>query len=536
MFTADFFHAEAPLTGFLWLGVDVGTQSAKVSIVDDEGTVHAQSSAPLISAREGNRHEQNPADWIGQSRVAMTGAIAMLPSAILPRISGMAVCATSGTITVVDGAGKPASTGLMYNDARAGALSSEVAGADPERWKRLGYRIQPTWALPKILWLTRKGLVGRGFRIANQADVVVSAITGGRVSSDWSHSLKSGYDLLELDWPLMVLDRLGIDRAKLPDVVAPGSVVGASSSEWARATGLPEGTPVFAGMTDGCAAQLGAGTLALGDLHSVIGTTLVVKGVSEHIVRDDSGAIYSHRAPHGRLWFPGGASNVGAGVLAEYFPEMDLAAATSRVSSAYDGKLTSIPPSYPLSGLGERFPVIRPDARGMVFTGSGSRRGGARATAPVNRPLADAARELDGDTLLASILLGIACVERLAVESMAAAGAPLTGTLSSSGGGTRNRWWTQLRSDLLGRTISVPISAEGSIGMAILAAWGAGQAAEHGTDGAAPESEGASLPEIARRMSPIGSVFDPIDAHHAQVNEQYALFHDRVSSLGWLGE
>jgi sugar (pentulose or hexulose) kinase len=496
----------------LWLGVDVGTQSVKVNIVDDCGVVRASGSAPLTSTRIGNRHEQDPADWVGQTRAAMASAINTLNATDRARIAGVATCATSGTITTVDATGSALSPGVMYDDGRAGALSDEVAAADPERWRRLGYRIQPTWALPKILWLTRQGLLAGGSRIANQADMVAAALTGGPVASDWSHSLKSGYDLLELEWPTTALDSLGIDPGRLAEVVAPGSVLGHSSAEWAAATGLPERTPVFAGMTDGCAAQLGAGTLALGDWHTVIGTTLVVKGVSDRIVVDESGAIYSHRAPHDGLWFPGGASSVGAGAISAVFPGDDLTARSERIAATYAGRLHLIPPSYPLVGSGERFPVIRPDARGFVCID------GARV------PLEDAAQHLDADALLASILLGIACVERLAVETMMDAGVPVTGTFTSSGGATRNPWWTQLRADLLGRVISIPASAEGSTGMAILAAWASGQLAGAATP----------LPEVAAKMSPLGASFEPNEANRSPLEDQYAAFRSELVDLGWV--
>lgn len=488
----------------LWVGVDLGTQSAKVSVVDDFGQVHASASAPLTSSRAGRRHEQDPTDWIRQVRAAMAAALGTLDPGTRNRLAGVAICATSGTITTVDDAGSPLSTGLMYDDARAGALSEEVAAVDPERWKRLGYRIQPTWALPKILWLHRAGALAEGAHVAHQADVAAGAMIGGPVASDWSHSLKSGYDLLELEWPNDALESLGIDPAVMPPVVAPGTVLGHSSAAWAADTDLPAGTPIFAGMTDGCAAQLGAATLGPGDWHTVIGTTLVVKGVSDRIVVDDTGAIYSHRAPHDGLWFPGGASSVGAGAISTAFPGEALSARTARLSTL---SLSDVPLSYPLIGVGERFPVVQPEASGFLIVD------GADVS------LADAASRVESDVLFASILLGIACVERLSVETMAAAGVPVGGTFSSSGGGTRNPWWNRLRADLLGRSIAIPSSSEGSIGMAILAAWAGGS---------------DPLPSVAARMSPIGEIVEPDSTRGPELDDHYGAFRSSLVSRGWL--
>src|SRR4029079_6142435 len=94
-----------------------------------------------------------------------------------------------------------------------------------------------------------------------------------------------------------------------------GNVWAAAAAE----TSIPEGTPIFAGMTDGCSAQLGAGAVRVGSWNSVLGTTLVLKGVAPELLKDPLGVVYSHRSPDGH-WLPGGASSVGAGVLAQQFP------------------------------------------------------------------------------------------------------------------------------------------------------------------------------------------------------------------------
>lgn len=93
--------------------------------------------------------------------------------------------------------------------------------------------------------------------------------------------------------------------------------------------GLPAETPILAGMTDGCAAQISAGALAEGHWNSVLGTTLVLKGVAHRLLRDPEGAVYSHRHPD-EGWLPGGASNVGAGALARHFDNRGLAELTRR--------------------------------------------------------------------------------------------------------------------------------------------------------------------------------------------------------------
>ena len=484
-----------------YVGIDLGTQSVKVGIFDRSGALEAAGSGPLTSRRDGPRHEQDPREWIRASADALAEAVGTMAPERRKAIVGVAICGTSGTLALVDVRGGPASTGIMYDDVRGGALVDEIAAADPDRWKRLGYRIQPSWAIATMVHLARGGMPG-GTRFAHQPDVVAAAMSGGPVATDWSSALKSGFDLIDLAWPTAAFTKLGVDVGALPAVVAPGSVLGHTSPEWEATTGLPAGVPVVAGMTDGCASQLGAGALREGDWHAVVGTTLVLKGVSTAPVQGGGGAVYSHRSPEPGRWLPGGASSVGADAISVLLPDRDLAALTRDAEAAWQGGVT-VPVVYPLVRTGERFPFVRPKATGFAVVDG------------VESGLDSLSSDV---TTYLGIIAGVACVEKLCLDSMASLGAPVDGRLSSSGGGTRSAVWTQLRADLLGRPIVIPRSSEPSLGMALLAA---------------ASTEGRSLPEVAAEMSGVGQVVEPTESGGERMAQLYSELTDRWRARGW---
>lgn len=476
-----------------WVGIDLGTQSVRTLVVDGRGAVLGAAGRKLTSRRDGNRHEQDPQDWweavTAATRDAVRDTLAARPGV---RFGGVAVDATSGTVLLADRSdGTPLTPALMYDDGRAADLVDRVNEAGSAVWRRLGYqRMQRGWGLPKLLWLLAEypDLVGRA-RLAHQSDVITERLVGRPVATDLSNALKSGADLVDGTWPPEALDTLGVPEALLPPLARPGDLLGTVGAAAATSTGLPEGTPVIAGMTDGCAAQLGAGALEVGSWNSVLGTTLVVKGVAAELVTDPSGAVYCHRGP-GDTWLPGGASSTGAGAISRDFPDADLDA-LNRAAAGYEpaGMLT-----YPLVSSGERFPFVAPDATG--FTTGAARDDGER---------------------FAAVLQGVAFLERLGFDHLDRIGAPTDGALVLTGGATRSAYWNQLRADVLGRPVTLPETAEPALGMALLAA-----------------AQDRPVTERAADMVHVRAVLDPDPAAGERYGERFAEFVAALDERGWL--
>jgi D-ribulokinase len=494
------------------MGVDLGTQSVRALAVTDDGHVLGRGAGPLAGHRDHERHEQHPADWWQGVAAALRRTLRTVPAA---RVRGVAVCSTSGTVLLTGTDGTPLTPALMYDDGRAEAEAHRAQEAGADVWRSLGHRIQPTWALAKLLWLTGSDAVSsphgsrgphgadgaaadlRGARVCHQADYVTTRLVGRPVPTDSSHALKTGYDLNTRSWPTAVHDRLGLSDLDFPAVVAPGSTLGTVCGGAAAETGLAEGTPVVAGMTDGCAAQLGSGAWAVGQWNTVLGTTLVLKGVTATPLHDPAGVLYNHRSPDGH-WLPGGASSVGAGALTLAFPGADLAHLDRLAAHREPASVVA----YPLVSRGERFPFLAPDAEAFVL----------------GRPADDADHH-------AALLQGVALTERLCLAYIGQLGAPVDTTVTFTGGATRSAYWNQLRADVLGRRATVPAHTDSALGMAVLAAHGV----RRGTGGDAS----ASLSDL-RGMVRVRTVLEPRSKVSERFAEPFVTLVDELERRGWL--
>ncbi|MFJ1642848.1 FGGY-family carbohydrate kinase [Streptomyces sp. NPDC094461] len=460
----------------MWMGIDLGTQSVRAVVAGDRGEILGSGSAPLTGRRDGVRHEQRPADWWTAVCAATRQALRDCPA---PR--ALAVCATSGTVLLGDREGRPLTPGVMYDDGRAVA---EAARA----------KAPPSWALPKVMWLLTEygGGAGDAVRVMHQADLVLARLAGTPLPTDSSHALKTGYDLERDDWPRRRFGRLGLPDGLFPDVVRPGTRIGEVGRAAAEATGIPAGTAIVAGMTDGCAAQLASGSLNVGSWNAVLGTTLVLKGVTSSPVEDPAGVVYNHRAPDGS-WLPGGASGVGGGVLTAAFPAVDPIRMDALARAHEPARVVA----YPLVATGERFPFVAPEATGFLL----------------GEPASEAEHWL-------ALLTGVGLVERLCFDYLDLLGAQNYGRLTLTGGAARSGYWSRLRADILGRSVYIPRYSEPALGMAILAAYGA--------------RPGTSLIRTAGAMVRLRHVLHPHPVRTAWYTEPYLTLVDELERRGWL--
>ncbi|MEV6141580.1 FGGY family carbohydrate kinase [Streptomyces sp. NPDC051992] len=460
----------------MWMGIDLGTQSVRAVVAGDRGEILGSGSALLTGRRDGVRHEQRPADWWTAVCAATRQALRDCPA---PR--ALAVCATSGTVLLGDREGRPLTPGVMYDDGRAVA---EAARA----------KAPPSWALPKVMWLLTEygGGAGDAVRVMHQADLVLARLAGTPLPTDSSHALKTGYDLERDDWPRRRFGRLGLPDGLFPDVVRPGARIGEVGRAAAEETGIPAGTAIVAGMTDGCAAQLASGSLNVGSWNAVLGTTLVLKGVTSSPVEDPAGVVYNHRAPDGS-WLPGGASGVGGGVLTAAFPAVDPIRMDALARAREPARVVA----YPLVATGERFPFVAPEATGFLL----------------GEPASEAEHWL-------ALLTGVGLVERLCFDYLDLLGAQNHGRLTLTGGAARSGYWSRLRADILGRPVAIPRYSEPALGMAILAAYGAGP--------------GTSLIRTAGAMVRLRHVLHPHPVRTAWYTEPYLALVDELERRGWL--
>lgn len=402
------------MTEDLFIGIDIATENVRAVAIDSTGKSFAHATSPLAKVMPAGdkRLTQDPKSWI----TAVEDVLIQIGKSLSDTgkaATALTISATSGTFVITNIDGEPIADAAMYNDGR----SSSILGR-----------------AEKII---AEGNKSNSYYLANTPEFVIAYLSNLKVtqiSSDTSHSLKIGVDLEQIAYTKEAESKAAALNLALPKLVLPGQRLANLSKELADKFGLPQ-IPIFAGMTDGCTAQISAAG-ASGSVTS-LGTTMVIKAAGNKNIKGSS--FYSHLLPKGK-YLAGGASNIGGISYKKFSSDIDN----------WNQKATQFGPAnmvcYPLPAVGERFPFL---AANMTPLQSGK---------PAN--------EIEE---YRSILEAIAFTERYSYELLQQAGAQISDQIFTVGGGGKSDLLSQIRATVMNKQVVTMANSGSDIGAAMLA-------------------------------------------------------------------
>ncbi|MGD6747904.1 FGGY-family carbohydrate kinase [Streptomyces sp. BH106] len=431
------------------IGVDIGTSSSKGILVALDGTVLHTAVREHSVDRPAPGHVEMPGEvwWDEFVSLARELTSARDTDVVAVGVSGMGPC-----VLLTDADDTPLRPAILYGvDTRSVAqikrLEREL-GAD-EIARRCGSRLTSQAAGAKVAWVADEEpeLFARARRLYMPSSWLARKLTGAYVLDHHSASQCTPlYDTLARDWYAPWAERIA-PGVELPPLRWSGEAAGTVTAEAARATGLPVGIPVTTGTVDAWAEALSVGAHGVGDLMLMYGTTMFLVHTVPDLLRDPALWSTVGALPDTRN-LAGGMATSGAvtGWLRDLFGDVDYPELLGLAEKSGPGANGLLMLPY---FAGERTPVDDPRARGVI---AGLTLGHTR-----------------GD-LYRSALEATAFGVRHNIEALEAAGGDIRRVVAV-GGGTQGRLWTQIVSDVTGRTQEVRTTSVGaSYGGALLAA------------------------------------------------------------------
>jgi xylulokinase len=433
------------------VAVDLGTGGPKVAVVSEQGRIVAHAFRPvaLHLLPEGGA-EQDADEW--WSAIADGCRQAVSESQVEPGALLGVGCTAQWSGTVAVGAdGRPLMRAVIWMDSRGSAAIRRVAGGpvnvlgyDPRKILRW---VQVTGGAPG---LSGKDPVAHILFIRDAfpdvyrstttflepVDYLNLRMTGRRVASFDSicaHWVTDNRTIDRVHYDERLLATCGLDRATLPDLVPPATVIGELTGEAAADLGLPAGLPVTTGSGDVHSAVVGSGAVGDFDAHLYIGTS---SWISAHVP-------FKKTAPTSNV------ASIPAAVPGKYMiaDEHETAGVCLPFACEQLGLAPDVEAANTLAG------TARPGSGRVLFTPwlNGERspvddhtvRGGFH-----NLSLSSTRAEV-----MRSVFEGVAFNSRWLLDAVEKFAGRRLDSLAFIGGGASSNLWSQIHADVLGREI-----------------------------------------------------------------------------------
>ncbi len=471
----------------LYLGIDLGTSSVKVVLLDRTGqAVSRARSEYAVSTPSPGAAESNPQEWLDAVADATRQVVAgrdpqeIVSVGLSGQMHGLVLCDEHGT---------PLRPAVLWADTRSTrALAAYRALGEP-LLRRLGNPISAGMMGSSLAWLAgeESATLAAARWALSPKDWLRFRLTGEVHTEPTDASATLLWNFETDAWDTDVASELSIPTRLLAPIQPSLARAGSISREAADLTGIGAGTPVGGGLADVVAGCLGTGLPDDGQIQLTVGTgAQLVTRLSQRPAGVGTVNVVRDAGPQAWIAL---AATLNAGLAMDWVRTV-LGATWQELYAAAEIRDRRERPMFLPHLVGERTPYLSTDLRG----------------AWIDLALGTTRRDL-----LHAALEGVALSIRGALHQLPPSGRPIR----LAGGGTRDGHWRQLLADVLGHDL-VQIDAA--------------DASARGAAAAGAIAAGALSADEARALMarPSGSAVQPEGDDYT---DRFRLFRDRVESL-----
>jgi xylulokinase len=438
----------------LYIGIDLGTSSVKLLLMDENGTVEniVSREYPLYFPHPG-WSEQEPADWY---RETVQGLKELLEGFDKSQVNGISFGGQMHGLVILDENDEVIRPAILWNDGRTTEecdyLNDKIG---KEKLSEYTANISFTgFTAPKILWLKKNEPenFARIQKIMLPKDYLAYRLTGVHCTDVSDASGMLLLDVKNRRWSREMCEICHITEDMLPRLFESYESVGTVSPEIAKELGISENVKVAAGAGDNAAAAVATGTVGDGNCNISLGTSGTIFISSEKFGVDENNALHAFCDANGAYHLMGcmlSAASCNKWWLEEIIGTKDYDKEQGRITKLGENHVYYLPYL-----MGERSPYNNPNAR-ATFIGM-----------TMDTTRADMSQ---------AVLEGVAFALRDSFEIAKKLGIVIERT-KICGGGAKSPLWKRIIANVLNIKVDVLKTEEGpSLGGAMLAAVACGE-------------------------------------------------------------
>ncbi len=437
----------------LFIGVDLGTSSVKLLLMNETGEIKAVTSKeyPLKFPKPG-WSEQEPLDWWNGVKEGMKD---LMKGQNVSEVAGISFGGQMHGLVILDENDNVLRPAILWNDGRTqeecdylnNVIGREKISAYTANMALTGF------TAPKLLWVKKHEpeIFAKIAKIMLPKDYLAYRMSGVHCTDVSDASGMLLFDVEHKCWSKEMLDIVGVRRDQLADIFESYEVVGTLTGKAAAELGLNPGVKIIAGAGDNAAGAVGTGTLENGMCSISLGTSGTVFIASDKFAVDADNAMHSFAHANGKYHFLGcmlSAASANKWWMDEIIGTKDYSGEQAQIKELGKNNVFFLPYL-----MGERTPHNNPLARG-TFIGM---------TMDTSRA-----------EMTQAVLEGVTFALRDALEIARGFGIEIT-RVRLNGGGAKSPLWCKIVANVMNVCVDKINSEEGpGYGAAILAAVGCG--------------------------------------------------------------
>ena len=451
----------------LLIGIDIGTTNTKVGIFRLNGECAAVSARPTVSfkGQEGYSYYDPEQMWDSITS-ALQETVETLQrkepdAAGQIRAIGITSMAESGLL-VDRGSGAAKSIFMPYFDTVSTPQAGRIAAdSDPlERFAKAGIHNSFKLGLPKLLWLQERDASAFANSIWLSASGYIAYRLSGVPAFDYTLAARTyAYDIGNKRWDTDWIRHFGLDTAIFPDAHPSGAKLGTLKAELAQQFGLANDVAVAIAGHDHIVASLSVGAITPDIVYDSMGTAETLVGTMQErplgSKEFQSGLSYGCHVVKDRMFWMGGQPSSGGSV--EW-----LRAIVGDPLLGYDSLL-------------QLLSETKEEPTGILYFPYLSGSGAPKPDGTAKAAFVGLTKSHGRGDLIKAVLKGTAYQLQAIRQEAEHVAEQAIEQLVVIGGGTRNPYWLQIKSDVLGCALQLPEVDEASLlGAALCAGIGAG--------------------------------------------------------------